>query len=207
MSAFWLNVVWMMASQLYWEKSQGNLELYFAAPMHMMAVLLGMALGGLAMTSIRAIAVLVVASLVFGVQFDVDRWLLLLLVFGLTMTALYGLGMMLASLFLLWSREAWNLSNLMIEPIWFVSGLNFPVGRLGMLGALAIGTIPFAVGLDAIRQLVFADQAALMGTPPPEVEALILVGMTVVFLALARWMLRTIERMARGRGSLSIRWQ
>ena len=32
MAAFWLNVVWMMAAQLYWEKDQGNLELYFAAP-------------------------------------------------------------------------------------------------------------------------------------------------------------------------------
>src|SRR5262249_53662718 len=37
LSAFWLNVVWMMAGQLYWEKSQGNLELYFAAPMNIMA--------------------------------------------------------------------------------------------------------------------------------------------------------------------------
>lgn len=207
LSAFWLNVVWMMASQLYWEKSQGNLELYFAAPMNLMSVLLGMAIGGLVMSSTRAVAVLVVASLVYGVAFDVQQWLLLGVVFLLTMTALYGLGMMLASLFLLWSREAWNLANLMIEPIWFVSGLNFPVGRLGMLGALAIATIPFAVGLDAMRQLVFADQASLLGTPAPEVEALILVAMTVVFVALARWMMRTIERMARGRGSLSIRWQ
>ena len=47
MAAFWLNVVWMMAGQLYWEKSQGNLELYFAAPMNLMAILLGMAVGGL----------------------------------------------------------------------------------------------------------------------------------------------------------------
>ena len=58
MAAFWLNVVWMMASQLYWEKSQGNLELYFAAPMNLMAVLLGMAVGGLIMSSTRAAAVL-----------------------------------------------------------------------------------------------------------------------------------------------------
>ena len=48
LSAFWLNVVWSMAGQLYWEKSQGNLELYFAAPMSLMSVLLGMAAGGLA---------------------------------------------------------------------------------------------------------------------------------------------------------------
>jgi len=207
MSAFWLNVIWMMASQLYWEKSQGNLELYFAAPMHMMSILLGMAFGGLVMSSMRAVIVLVAASVVYGVTFSVDQWLLVVVVFLLTMSALYGLGMVLASLFLLWSREAWNLANLLVEPIWFVSGLNFPVGRLGMLGALAIATIPFAVGLDAMRQLVFAGQGYVTGTPPPEVEALILVAMTVVFVALARWMLRTIERMARSRGSLSIRWQ
>ena len=47
----------------------------------------------------------------------------------------------------------------MIEPVYFVSGLNFPVGRLGALGALAIATIPFAVGLDAMRQLVFTGAA------------------------------------------------
>ena len=54
MAAFWLNVVWMMAAQLYWEKDQGNLELYFAAPMNLMSVLLGMAVGGLIMSSTRA---------------------------------------------------------------------------------------------------------------------------------------------------------
>ena len=207
MAAFWLNVVWMMAGQLYWEKSQGNLELYFAAPMNLMAILLGMAVGGFVMSSIRAIAVLVISTLVFGVTFQVEQWGLVIVVFALTMSALYGLGMMLASLFLLWGREAFHMSNLVIEPVYFVSGLNFPVGRLGAIGALAIATIPFAVGLDAMRQLVFAGQPYITGTPPPEVEALILVAMTVVFALLARWMIRRIERMARSRGSLSIRWQ
>jgi ABC-2 type transport system permease protein len=207
MSAFWLNVVWMMAGQLYWEKSQGNLELYFAAPMNLMAVLLGMAVGGLIMTSVRAVAVLAISTVVFGVGFRVDQWALVAVVFLLTMSALYGLGMMLASLFLLWGREAFHLVNALIEPVYFVSGLNFPVGRLGAIGALAIATIPFAVGLDALRQLVFAGQPYITGTPPPEVEALILVAMTVVFTLLARWMIRVIERMARSRGSLSIRWQ
>ena len=62
MTAFWLNVIWMMAQQLCWEKSQGNLELYFAAPMHIMAVLFGMAVGGFVMSSTRAAAVLVIAT-------------------------------------------------------------------------------------------------------------------------------------------------
>jgi ABC-2 type transport system permease protein len=207
MSAFWLNVVWMMAGQLYWEKSQGNLELYFAAPMSLMAVLLGMAAGGLVMSTTRAAAVLVISTVLFGVQFDVQQWGLVIVVFVLTMAALYGLGMALASLFLLWGREAFHMTNVLIEPVYFVSGLNFPVGRLGALGAMAIATIPFAVGLDAMRQLAFSGQTTITGTPPPEVEALILAAMTVVFTLLARWMIRRIERMARARGSLSIRWQ
>jgi len=207
LSAFWLNVVWMMAGQLHWEKSQGNLELYFAAPMNLMSVLLGMAVGGLLMSTTRAVAVLVVSTMVFGVTFEVHQWALVITVFVLTMSALYGLGMMLASLFLVWGREAFHMTNLLIEPVYFVSGLNFPVGRLGMLGALAIATIPFAVGLDAMRQLVFAGQPYITGTPSPEAEALILVGMTVVFTLAARWLIRRIEWMARSRGSLSIRWQ
>ena len=80
MTAFWLNVIWMMAQQLWWEKSQGNLELYFAAPMNIMSVLFGMAIGGFVMSSTRAAAVLVIATLLFGVTFDVEQWGLLLAV-------------------------------------------------------------------------------------------------------------------------------
>jgi len=88
-----------------------------------------------------------------------------------------------------------------------VSGISFPVGRLGFLGALAIGLLPLAVGLDAMRQLAFVNAEYPAGTPPPEIEALILVVMSVVFLLLARWMLRTLERRARHEGRLTIRWQ
>ncbi|MBA2255534.1 MAG: ABC transporter permease [Chloroflexi bacterium] len=205
MTAFWLNVMWMMAAQLYWEKDQGNLELYFTAPIDLMSVLLGMAVGGLFASLIRAAVVLGVGTAVYGVVFVVDQWLLLLAVFALTLTALYGLGMVLASLFLLWGREAWNLTQLFQEPIYFVSGLNFPVGRLGFLGALAIATIPLAVGLDAMRQLAFPPGSLPFGTPPPDVEALILVVMTAVFLYAARVMIRFLERLARQEGRLIAR--
>lgn len=206
MTAFWLNVVWMMAAQLYWEKDQGNLELYFAAPMNVMSVLFGMAVGGLVMSSTRAVVVLAVATLVYGVTFSINQWGLLIAVFVLTLAALYGFGMMLASLFLMWGREAWHMTQLMIEPVYFVSGLNFPVGRLGMLGAAAIALIPLAVGLDAMRQLAFASTGPT-GTPSPEVEALILVVMTVVFVILARFLLRSMEERARREGRLTVRWR
>jgi ABC-2 type transport system permease protein len=207
MTAFWLNVIWMMAAQLYWEKDNGNLELYFAAPMNLMSVLFGMAVGGLFMSSIRAVAVLVVATTLYGVTFTVNDWSLLIAVFVLTLAALYGLGMILASFFLMWGREAWHLTQALMEPVYFVSGLNFPVARLGLLGAAAVGTIPLAVGLDAMRQLAFGSAAAPTGILPAGVEALILVVMAVLFTALARWLLATIERRARQEGRLTVRWR
>jgi ABC-2 type transport system permease protein len=207
MTAFWLNVMWMMAAQLYWEKDQGNLELYFTAPVSMMSILLGMAVGGLVMSSVRAAAVLAIGAFLFNVTFAVDQWALLLAVFVLTLASLYGLGMMLASLFLLWGREAWHLTQAAVEPVYFVSGVNFPVGRLGPIGALAIATVPLAVGLDAMRQLAFVDMPGLSGTPPPAIEATILVAMSVLFIGAARWLLATIEELARREGRLTARWQ
>jgi ABC-2 type transport system permease protein len=112
MIAFWLNVVWLMAGQLYWEKDQGNLELYFTAPMHLMSILAGMAIGGLVMTSSRALAVIVIGSLLYGVTYDVQQPWTLVAVFVLTMIPLYGLGMLFASLFMLWGREAFHLAQL-----------------------------------------------------------------------------------------------
>ena len=132
LTSFWLNVVWMMAGQLYWEKAQGNLELFFAAPMGFMAILFGMALGGMVMSSTRAVVVLLVSTLVYGVTFDVQQPLLLVVIFLLTLTALYGLGMIMASLYLVWGREAFQLNQLFVEPVYFVSGLNFPVMSLGL---------------------------------------------------------------------------
>ena len=207
MTAFWLNVVWMMAAQLYWEKDQGNLELYFAAPMNVMAVLFGMAIGGLIMSATRAVVVLVVAILVYQVEFAVQNWGLLVVVFFLTLGALYGLGMVLASLFLMWGREAWHLTQLLAEPVYFVSGLNFPVAALGRLGALALATIPLATGLDAMRQLAFAGNLGPPAFLPPAAEALILFAMTAFFVLLARFMLRTLEQRARREGRLTVRWR
>ncbi|HEX2765441.1 MAG TPA: ABC transporter permease [Candidatus Limnocylindria bacterium] len=206
MTAFWLNVVWMMAAQFYWEKDQGNLELYFTAPMSLMSVLAGMAIGGLVMTSSRAIAVVVIGTLVFGVTYELQEPLLLLAVFVLTMIPLYGLGMLFASLFMLWGREAFHLAQLLQEPIYFLGGVNFPLRAIGPIAGFVAATLPLAVGLDAMRQLVFPSQAGT-GFLPVGVEMAILGVMAVVFLVAARFALKYLETLARREGRLTLKWQ
>ncbi|HSK94463.1 MAG TPA: ABC transporter permease [Candidatus Angelobacter sp.] len=205
-TAFWLNVVWMMAAQFYWEKDQGNLELYFTAPMHLMSILAGMAIGGLVMTSSRALAVIVIGSLVYGVSYQVEQPLLLAAVFALTMIPLYGLGMLFASLFLLWGREAFHLAQLLQEPIYFLGGVNFPIRHLGALSGLVVAMLPLAVGLDAMRQLVFPGPSS-EGVLPVGTEMVILGVMGVIFLVGARLALGYLETLARREGRLTLRWQ
>jgi len=206
MTAFWLNVVWMMAAQFYWEKDQGNLELYFTAPMHLMSVLAGMAIGGLVMTSSRALAVIGIGSLLYGVTYDVQQPLLLAGVFLLTMVPLYGMGMLFASLFLLWGREAFHLAQLLQEPIYFLGGVNFPLRAIGPIAGVVIATLPLGVGLDAMRQLAFVS-SGVQGVLPVAVEILILGAMGVVFIVAARLALGYLEHLARREGRLTLRWQ
>ena len=202
MTAFWLNVLWSMSSQLYWEKEQGNLALYIMAPNSMMAILLGMALGGMLMTALRAAAILVLGSLLFNVQYQVVSFWQLFIVFILTMVALYGMGMMSASLFLLLSREAWHLANLAQEPIYLVSGFYFPIKSFSFWVAAAASIIPLTLGLDAMRQLVFPSGPTL-GFLTVAVELFILVFLSLVFLIGARYMLVHLEKLAIREGRLT----
>lgn len=206
MTAFWLNVVWMMAAQFFWERDQGNLELYFTAPINLMSILVGMAIGGLVMTSSRALAVIGIGSLLYGVTYDIREPWLLAGVFLLTMVPLYGMGMLFASLFLLWGREAFHLAQLLQEPIYFLGGVNFPLRHLGALSAFVLATLPLAVGLDAMRQLAFPG-AASQGVLPVGLEVAILAVMGVAFIVGARYALRFLERLARREGRLTLKWQ
>ncbi len=204
MTAFWLNVMWLMASQLYWEKESGNLTLYIMAPNSLMAILLGMALGGMLATCLRALVITVLGVLLFGIAFSVSSYFQLFAVFALTMAALYGLGMLLASLFLLWGREAWQIATALQEPVYFISGFYFPVKSFGFAVALAASVLPLTLGMDAMRQLVFASGPAL-GFLSVEIEIAVLCVLSVIFIAAAKFWLDFMEKKAIEEGTLTDR--
>jgi ABC-2 type transport system permease protein len=202
MTAFWLNILWSMSSQLYWEKEQGNLALYIMAPNSMMAVLLGMALGGLVATALRAVAIIVLGSWLFQVQYSIESFTQLIAVFLLAMTALYGMGMMSASMFLLLSREAWHIANLAQEPVYLASGFYFPIKSFNFWIAAAASLIPLTLGLDAMRQLIFPSGAAL-GFLSVRFEITVLIVLCVVFLVGAKFLLDYMEKLAIREGRIT----
>ena len=204
MSTFWMNVLWGMGAALYWERDAGNLELYVMSPAPLMGILTGMALGGMTTTLVRAATITAAGVLLFGVPLEPTSWWALAGVFLLTLTALYGLGMMFASVFLRWGREAWHLVNLFQEPVYLLTGTNFPVSAIFPKAvAVAASVIPLTAGMDAMRQVLFHTP----GIFPVWQEALLLAGLSALFLVLARRFLRTLERRAKEEGKLTIRWQ
>ena len=128
-------------------------------------------------------------------------------VFVTTLVALYGMGMLLSSLFLLFGREAWHLSNLLQEPVSLVSGFYFPVRALGQVVAAAASILPITLGLDAMRQLLFPAMLENLRFLPPTVELGILAGLAVLFLFLAHHALAYFETLARREGRLTVRGQ
>lgn len=205
MTAFWLNVLWGMAAQFFWEKEVGNLQLFLVSPMSRMALLAGMALGGMFFSTVRAMSTLILGLIIFQVQVTVTDPVALAAVFAITMVAIYGMGMMFSSVFLMYGRDAWNLSNLMQEPIYLVSGFYFPVRALGFWVSAAASAIPITLGLDAMRQILFGPAAE--GWLPVSTEIALLIILAVVFITLAKLSLDYMERLGRREGRLTLRWQ
>lgn len=204
MTTFWMNVLWSMGAYLYWERDNGNLGLYIMSPAPMMSILAGMALGGMTTTTVRAAAIVTAGMLIFDVPFQPSSWWLLGVVFFLTLAALYGLGMMFASLFLLWGREAWHTVNLLQEPVYLMTGMNFPLRTVfpRVLAGAAL-MIPLAAGMDAMRQVLFGAE----GVIPVAAEIALLAVLGALFLAAAKKCLDFLERKSREEGRLTVRWE
>lgn len=206
MLAFWSNVLWGMSAQLYWEKETGMLQHYMLSPASRMAVLLGMAVGGALNTTLRSISILLVGTLLFPIEYNLVDANALLIVFLLTIIALYGMGMLFASLFLLYGREATHIADLLQEPIYLFSGIYYPVLSSQVFSyavKLVASIIPLTFGIDAIRLLL------IMGKGIGDVT-LHIVGLSLlvaILLPLAYIALRRMEETSKRHGRLTLRWQ
>jgi ABC-2 type transport system permease protein len=203
MIAFWVNVLWNMSAQFYWEKETGNLEIYLVAPISRMAILLGMALGGFVNTTLRAVAIVIAGILIFQAPVMINEPLTALLVFLLTIVALYALGMLFASLFMLYGREAWHTANLFQEPVYFLSGSYFPVTYLPFIIQLIASLLPLTFGLDGIRRVAVMGE----GFGSIWIDVVMLVVFILILLPLAKFALNYMENLGKKEGRLTLRWQ
>ena len=93
---------------------------------------------------------------------------------------------------------------MMQEPVYFLSGFYFPVKSFGFVTAMIASLLPLTLGLDAMRQLIFASGPTLGFLSVP-VEIAGLVILSIAFLAASRFWLNTMIRLAVQEGTLTDR--
>lgn len=202
MLSFWFNVIWGMGSVLYWEKETGNLEAFMITPAPLEGLLAGMALGGLVNTAARATSIVVIGVLFFGADLNLPGVGPALAIFFLAMAALYSLGMIVASIFLMYSRSGWRAAVLLQEPVMFLSGLYYPISIFPAAVQAAASLIPLTIGLDGIRRCLVLGY----GFHELWFHVLALALMTPAFAVAAKRVLRYMETKAKKEGRLILRW-
>lgn len=201
---FWASVIWMMGAQFHWERDSGNLTLYITAPVGLGSIALGMAVGGAIGVLIRAAIIVAAGSVLYGATYAVADPLLFAVTLLAGIAAMYSLGICLSSIFLISGREADHLGGLLNEPMQLFGGVYAPVRNLGPIGLVAVGVLPLAPAIDALRQLAL-PQLGANGLLPVPVEIALLVAMSVFFGVLGRRLLAYIERVGRAGGRLLTR--
>jgi ABC-2 type transport system permease protein len=203
MMAFWYNVLWSMASQFYWEREHGNLTLFVASGSPLTGILLGMALGGAFNMTLRASGVLILTIILFNIKLNQAAILPTFLLFTLTLTSLYSLGMIFASSFLRFGRSVSKVNELLGEPILFLSGVYFPIGVFPLAIQILASFVPLALGIEGLRELLVLNKSM------NDVIwiYLLLVFLTFLFSFIAIKLLRKMEKEGRSKGTLTLRWE
>lgn len=202
---FWMIMLWSMSDQLFRDREMGLLETYIRAPASRAALLIGMGIGDALTATVRSLFMIIVSVVVWQVLLTPVYGALVPLIFLLTLAAVYTLGMIACSLFLFFGRAAWHIVNLFEEPVYLVAGVYFPVTSIGRVAAYLASIIPLTLGLDAMRQSLFASaiNSALL---PIGWEIALLAALTAVFSVLAGVLLSWVEKQGREKGTLVLRW-
>ena len=205
MMAIWFNVVFGMALQLRWEKEGGNLEIYITSPTKLSWILLGMMFGGGLATSLYSISVFTISSYLFGTSFLWSNWYKAILIFISCVVSLYAVGMSLSSLFLRFGRSFEYYLELANEPIHFLSGSYYPIFSVNIIFGLFCSLIPITLGIDGLRQvLVLSEYPTFIDW---RLETLIMILYAFIALRFARFTLAWMEKSAREKGTLTLKWQ
>lgn len=161
-----------------------------AAPVPRAAIVLGQTLGGATLALLQGILLLAAAPLA-GVPLTPTAALASAGVMGLIGFALTALGLLFA-----WRIESTqgfhSIMNLLLIPLWLLSGAVFPASGAHPLIGLVMGVNPLAYGVAALRRTLYmSEPGAAADLPGGGLSLLVMAGFGLVAFLLA---VKTAER-------------
>jgi ABC-2 type transport system permease protein len=178
------------------DRQQGFLQGVLVAPVPRLAIVAGKLLGGTTLAVGQAMLCLLVAPLA-GIHLGLATLPLLALVLVLMGLALTGLGFLLA-----WSLESTQgfhaIMNLLLVPMWLLSGAVFPVATAARWLQPIMLANPLTYGVGALQALMLGPGAG------PGVawstSLAILAGFAAVTMVASAWLITGIRRPTSGVG-------
>jgi len=197
MMGMWGNTLYSSGFAIEFEKWQGTLEEVLAAPSNLMHVIAGRSVSNALFGLTNMVAILLIASLGFGISLGIANPILFAVSLVLTLLSVSALGLIFASAFVL-SRSAQVFTNGLEFPIYVISGSMFPIWLLPFWVHPASYILGPTWGIEAIR-IAAGQEKGFLGFWE---NIGIMVLITVVYLAIATVLFKLVEKKARRDGSL-----
>ena len=163
------------------DRREGFLQGVLVAPVPRSSIVLGKVLGGSTIAVVQGVLLLLVAPLV-GIPFHPGGMGLAVVALFLIAFAFNALGFVLA-----WRMESiqgfHGIVNLLLMPMWFLSGALFPIAGAARGLEVAMRANPVTYGLAAFREALYASAAA--GPVAPRSAWLVTIAFAVASFALA----------------------
>jgi len=171
------------------DRRQGFLQGVLVAPVSRTQIVLGQALGGTTLAVLQGCLFLALAPFA-GIHVGMAALAEAIGVMALVAFALTSLGLIIA-----WRMESTQgfhaIMNLILMPIWFLSGAVFPVAGVPQPIGWVMRANPLTYGMAALRRSLYAGNAAAVSALPGLGLAL---AVTACFAAgsfvMATWMAR-----------------
>jgi ABC-2 type transport system permease protein len=152
------------------DRREGFLQGVLVAPVSRAQIVLGQALGGTTLALVQGTVFLTLAPFA-GIRLGVGAVAGAILVMFLVAFALTSLGLVIA-----WKMESTQgfhaIMNLILMPIWFLSGAVFPVSGVPLVLSWVMRANPLTYGMAALRQSLYAGHASAVSALPGFASAL-----------------------------------
>ncbi|MBV8205998.1 MAG: ABC transporter permease [Acidobacteria bacterium] len=164
------------------DRKEGFLLSVLVAPVSRSVIVLGKVLGGTSLSAIQGLVFLAFAPLI-GIHFSFTQFLAIALVVWMVAFALTTLGFAIA--WKLNSTQGFHaIINLLMIPLWLVSGALFPLTGASIWVRLLMRINPLTYGVEALRGLLFPANA-VAGQFSVGRAVAVLGGISVVLFAAA----------------------
>ncbi len=162
------------------DRREGFLQGVLVSPTSRSAIVMGKILGGTILATGQALLFVICAPLL-GITMGVSGFLYVLLMMLLVSFALTGLGFIIA--WRLDSTQGFHaIMNLVLMPMWFLSGALFPMERAPMWLKAIIMINPLTYGVAALHQGFFHSTSQIGSHLPSQAVCL---AVTLVFVAIS----------------------